>query len=203
MPLREGGYVPLEGCSESERLVSEQQCQAHWYRHVGQFVVEKSVLDAGAGTGYGLAILRLAGVAKALGFDLIRIGSEVTKGNIVDYGDSSFDVVLAIDVIEHVLDDVEFLGHLLRVSKEFVFLSTPNWNVYHAQNQYHVREYMPSELRDLIASFGFTRPTIDHYIWASNSSSGIISCPGFDPDETSENYAIMLNKGLVGYGLES
>lgn len=201
MPRRAGGYTPMETLSLTDRLAMDCSWQAHWYRHVSERARGKTVLDAGAGTGYGLAILRSVGI-EASGFDVAKISPEVPESDLSNYADGSFDWVLAIDVIEHVEDDRGFLAELLRVARESVFLSTPNWNVSRAVNPYHAREYTPSELQALIADFGFTKPfgvpwlagANDHCIWVSNAVLQIETREMFDPNEAWNNYGVLLKK---------
>lgn len=187
MPLREGGYTPLQDLPLSERLASDNQWQAHWYRHVATLAKGKSVLDAGAGTGYGLVIMRAGGVLVASGFDVAAISPDVPQADIANYPDDSWDWVTAIDVIEHVEDDVGFLANLVRVSREGVFFSTPNWNVSRAQNHYHVREYTPLELATLLDGMRYR-------IWVSNHVLEVTTREAFDPEETWHNFGIAIEK---------
>lgn len=193
MPLRENGFIPMESLPLSERLAMDKQWQAHWYRHVGVIVTGRSILDVGAGTGYGLSIMDALG-ATVQGFDVADIAPTIPQGRIDRFDDGSFDYVSAIDVIEHVADDEGMLGHMLRVARKGVFISTPNWNVSKAVNPYHVREYTPIELKELIAKFGFTKPLIDHKIWVSNHVLEITTREEFDPNETWHNQAVLLLK---------
>lgn len=202
MPLRAGGYTPMETLPLTERLAADRSWQAHWYRWVGAFARGRTVLDAGAGTGYGCDLLQAAGAAVVVGFDLVPISPRVRVAEITAFGDEAFDLVLAVDVIEHVANDWAFLHELLRVARWAVFLSTPNWNVSQAKNPYHVREYTPVELRDLLAEFGFVRPlgaqwhdgVNDHRIYVSNHELAITTREAFDPQETWHNQAVLLEK---------
>jgi SAM-dependent methyltransferase len=111
-----------------------------------------SVLDVGAGTGYGLEILAAAGAAPSFGIDPLPLREYISPIPVAACASKSYDVVVACDVIEHVEDDRAFLADLLRVARKFVFLSTPNWNYSRAKNEYHAREYTPWELLDLVAA---------------------------------------------------
>lgn len=177
----------MEALPLAERLAMDRQWQAHWYRHVGGLAAGKSVLDVGAGTGYGLPILRAAGAVDVLGFDIVEIGPEVRQSNVDNYPDSSWDVVTAIDVIEHVEDDRTFLAHLLRISRTAAFISTPNWNVSKAANPYHVREYAPQELEELLEG-------LDYRIWVSNHELVVTTRGRFDPAETWHNFGVWVGK---------
>jgi ubiquinone/menaquinone biosynthesis C-methylase UbiE len=183
----------METLPLGERLAMDKQWQAHWYRHLGSIATGKTVLDVGAGTGYGLTLLAACG-AKAQGFDVAEINPLIPYGRIDQFEDLSFDYVSAVDVIEHVVDDEGMLRHMLRVARLGVFITTPNWNVSHAENPYHTREYTPVELQEFIAKFGFIQPSVDHQIWVSNHVLAITTRDKFDPDETWHNQAVLLRK---------
>lgn len=150
MPKRKGKTVHMEELSVEERLQEPDRCQAVWYDFVASWASGLSALDVGAGTGYGLDILQNAGVGPVCGIDPLPLKDYILSVPVEKLTGKSYDVVLAIDVIEHVAKDKAFLDHLIRVAKQKVFFSTPNWNVSKAQNAYHVREYTPKELVALV-----------------------------------------------------
>lgn len=192
----------METLPRKARIAEDGKFQTHWYQHAGALLRGMSILDAGAGIGYGLALLREAGAAVVVGFDVAPLLPNVAIASIEDYGDESFDAVVAMDVIEHVQDDRTFLTELLRVARTHVFFSTPNWNVSRAANVHHAREYTPVELQALLASFGFTKPlgavwhdgVNDHRIYVSNHECVITTREAFDPDETWHNHGVLLEK---------
>jgi len=194
MPDRTGGFTPIESLPLDERLAIDRDWQAHWYRHIGQLAAPRSVFDAGAGTGYGLSILRAAGCAQVAGFDVVDIGPEVVKASIADYGRGSWDWVIAVDVIEHIQNDKLFLENLLRVAREGVFITTPNWNVSQAENVYHVREYTPLELQELIESTIRADRASSYRIWVSNHKLEITTREVFDAAETWHNHGVLIEK---------
>lgn len=185
MPLREGGYEPMEDLPQDERMKSENRWQRHWYNHIAKLARGRTLLDVGAGTGYGLRILREKGVT-AEGFDLVKLDPDVTIGKIEDYPDNSFDWVVAVDVIEHVEHDVEFLQDLLRVAREFVFIATPNWNVSEAKNVHHVREYNPAELAELLKDWKFS-------VCMSDANCVIHERHELDINEQLNNFGVLIN----------
>lgn len=181
----------MEYLSIPERRLHDREYQLHWYKHASQFVKGKWVLDAGAGSGYGLMVFREAGAAFAAGFDPLPLSEDVQQGIIEAYDNASFDIVTAMDVIEHIEDDVSFLRNLLRVARECVFLSTPNWNVSKACNPFHAREYTPLELAALLQTHasGWT-PTL----WVSDAALAIERRDRFDPEEPWNNFGVLLSK---------
>ena len=96
-----------------------------------------SVLDAGCGEGETLD--RLAGVlpAKQAGIDLNREsvdfaaarvpGAEIAQGDILalDFADDAFDLVLCLEVLEHLPDPAAGLAELARVSARDIVISVP------------------------------------------------------------------------------
>ena len=154
MPHNENAAVPIEQISLEERKREPGHSQEHWYILAGAYAAGLTVLDVGAGTGSGLTVLRAHGAKEVLGIDPLPAGDGVVAIDVSRFRDSSFDIVTCFDVVEHVEDDVNFLSHLLRVARGFVFLSTPNWNTWHCRNKYHVREYTPEELAALLDGRG-------------------------------------------------
>jgi cyclopropane fatty-acyl-phospholipid synthase-like methyltransferase len=81
-------------------------------------------------------------------------GADVMIMSISEVENKSFDVVLAIDVIEHVEHPLGFLSELARVARIGVFLTTPNWTASRNRWSYHLREYKPREFQELTKRIG-------------------------------------------------
>jgi len=162
MPRRDGPVVFMETLSVEERRAECKRFQEHWYRLVGVTWAEgRSILDVGAGTGYGMDIMRSAGATKVDGIDPLPLRPDIAAIPIAAIPTKSYDLVVACDVIEHVEEDVRFFADLIRVARQNVFIATPNWNVSRAKNLYHVREYTPAELRALIGTRNYVALTSD------------------------------------------
>ncbi len=129
--------------------------QEGWYQFARQFVKGKSVVDIGCGLGYGLDILR-AEAASVAGQDLDPklAGPEVQIISVEDMPSKSYDVVVSIDVIEHVPDPEGFMAHIVRIARQGAFLTTPNWTASRCQWPFHLREYTPLEFEQLLACHG-------------------------------------------------
>ena len=151
-PLREAPWRRMELLPLDERLANDAAFQAPWYRLVATMAAGKRVLDVGAGTGYGAVLLRAGGVAEVLGIDPLPAGAGVVSTPLADIPSGSWDWAVAMDVIEHVQEDLPFLRDLMRVARERVFFSTPNWTRSRCANEFHVREYTPAELRALLSA---------------------------------------------------
>jgi len=149
MPRRDE-FKRMEHLTLQERRRQPDECQLDWYEFACKWVYSRTVLDVGAGSGYGLKVFRNHGARRVLGIDPLPFTEDVESGDICEIPAKSYDVVTAMDVIEHVDDDKEFLSELLRVARLYVFFSTPNYNFSKCVNEFHLREYTPEELGYLL-----------------------------------------------------
>jgi len=69
--------------------------------------------------------------------------------------DNAYDSIVSFQVIEHIQDDVLFLKEIHRVLKPggIALLTTPNRRMSLSRNPWHIREYLPEELRNIAAKF--------------------------------------------------
>lgn len=137
------------------------------------YIEGKTVLDFGCGSGYGTHMLSkhckdITGVD--ISPDAVRFAAanyrndNLTYRQIDDvqttplpYPDSSFDVVISFQVMEHIAQDAKYLREISRVLKKdgIVIIATPDrkTRLFPGQkpwNQYHVREYAPLELLEML-----------------------------------------------------
>jgi len=187
MPTRaELGLPPalrMEDMPLEQRLEWEaRQCQAHWYRFVAERCKGMTVLDVGAGGGYGMDILRPA-AWNVWGIDPGPCGPQVAKIPLELIASRGVDVAVAMDVIEHVGptfgDAWEFLAHLLWVAREFVFFSTPNYNWESArlQNLHHFLEFTPGELLQMVRHFDTHDAFASVELWMSDLDLAPVRVP--------------------------
>jgi SAM-dependent methyltransferase len=124
-----------------------------------------SVLDAGCGTGINLDYLAEFGAVfgtdvseDAIEFCRRRGNESVVRSDLtsLDFEDGRFDLVTALDVIEHIDDDRAAVAELLRVTKPggHFLLTVPAfpelWSD-HDEINHHRRRYRSSEIRSLVA----------------------------------------------------
>lgn len=129
---------------------------------------EVSILNVGSGTGGTLPILEKMGKVhnidtskEALKFLKAR-GYEGTliKGHPLPFKDGTFDVVAALDVLEHIEDDGEALKEWIRVLKPggSLLLTVPAyqwlWSQHDVINN-HYRRYIKHELKSKMKVAGF------------------------------------------------
>jgi SAM-dependent methyltransferase len=69
--------------------------------------------------------------------------------------DGSFDCVIAVEVLEHVEEDVNFIGHAHRVLKPrgWFLMSTPNGDFVQNNNPDHKRHYTKQQLYSLLSLY--------------------------------------------------
>ena len=133
--------------------------------------VHGAMLDIGCGRGYGFEIVAPRTTTQ-VGIDISKefltkardqfaeISFTCASGDALPLAASSFDSVLAFDVIEHAQDDLHFLAELKRVARRgaLIALSTPNRLVSSGKSlkpldPFHVREYEAAEFYQLLSHF--------------------------------------------------
>ncbi len=171
------GALPLTG----ERTVPGIPQENYWFRRhevvyesLAPRCVGRFVLEAGCGEGYGADLLcRSPARVLALDYDAHTTGHvarryphlPVVRGNLANLPlrSSSVDVVLTLQVIEHLWDQPKFLRECHRVLAPGgeLLVSTPNRLTFSPGrdiplNPFHTRELTGDELTGLLAAAGFT-----------------------------------------------
>ena len=175
------GSLPREMMQHTYAILY-QLGESHWWhigrrRIIGSFVKEicekvtdrtPRILDVGCGTGGNLKLLSQFGKAEgvdistdALAFCRER-GLEVKAGAAEDlpYEAGTFDLVTALDVVEHLDDDVAGLREMRRVLRPggriLIFVPTFMW-LWGVQDDisHHRRRYRLPELRRAMVEAGF------------------------------------------------
>jgi 2-polyprenyl-3-methyl-5-hydroxy-6-metoxy-1,4-benzoquinol methylase len=127
------------------------------------------MLDAGCGTGQMTKLLERYGEAvgleiapEAINFARKRGVKNIVQGSITDppFPAGSFDLVLSLDVIEHVDNDVQILNSLFDIVKPggHLIVTVPAFQSLWSQHDeinYHKRRYRVPQLRTMIADAGF------------------------------------------------
>jgi 2-polyprenyl-3-methyl-5-hydroxy-6-metoxy-1,4-benzoquinol methylase len=185
MPRNTGEVQHLHHLPRDVRAAQGDSGQLHWYRHITDYSPPEwtSVLDVGAAAGSGLAIMS-SHFRDASGIDLLPTSDHIESRRVESWPADSADLVTAVDVIEHVEDDVAFLCELRRIARCAVFISTPNWAVSKCQNSHHIREYTADELSSLVGE-----PLA---VWVSDGDRRIAQRPAIMSDEASANFGVLL-----------
>lgn len=135
------------------------------YRMAQALAPGRRALDLGCGTGYGTAMLVEADAAHVTAVDIAEqaveatrrraAGATVTRADIhkLPFDDASFDLVVCLEVIEHVDGQEAALDEIRRVMapESVVLISSPNRGVYPPGNPHHVHELSSAELRAALA----------------------------------------------------
>ena len=171
--LESAPLPPLEWTGE--RMVPEGSDAATFWDHVyryrfaSRFVNDKRVVDVACGEGYGTHALGLAGARSVIGFDISPEACEHAKSK---YGidarcadataltipDSSVDVVVSFETVEHVSNPGDFVRECARVLDQSgkLIISTPNQEVYSEngfQNSFHCSEMSRGEFESVLSRY--------------------------------------------------
>ncbi len=149
----------------SEEITSDNPIHQRLFKAyvVAAPYVKGDVLEVGCGEGRGIELLmKNAGSFTAV--DKIesvieRLREKHPAARLISMNippltglpDNAFDVVVSFQVIEHIEDDRFFLEEIHRVLRPggTALLTTPNRSLSLTRNPWHIREYLPHELRQL------------------------------------------------------
>lgn len=165
------------------------------------------VLDAGCGGGATMESLRRYGRVSGMEFSQEAVeynrerGRDVVEGSIeaMPFEGESFDLALALDVIEHVPGDTLALGELYRTIRPggVLLVTVPAldllWSA-HDESNGHYRRYTTAGLRRRVEGAGFEVVTLSYFntilfpavlgartlggIWGRESGSDLGEVPG-------------------------
>ncbi len=191
MPRNKKPYKNLHDLTVDVRAGHIHGNQLHWYRAISKWITDKTVLDVGAARGDGMIEMMMGGAQLCYGIDPLPINSWVQKTTLDDYfwdggaKKNSYDVIVAMDVVEHVEFDNLFIAQMIYLAKEYVFFTTPNWNKSHCSNPYHIREYTPKELSRLLHG-------LDYRLLKSGDNLNIEEITELKPDDSFGNFGVLI-----------
>lgn len=152
----------------SEQIRSDNPIHQRLFKAyiIARDYVYGDVLEVGCGEGRGIGLL----MQRAKSFTAVDKIKEVIEGlkkrfpvgrflsmnipPLQQLEDNSYDSVVSFQVIEHIQDDVLFLKEIHRVLKPggIALLTTPNRSMSLSRNPWHIREYLPNELKEIAAN---------------------------------------------------
>lgn len=177
-----------------ERLVPENHKQSLTYgEHLARYHAAKPIvkgkitLDLASGAGYGTAFLA-EHAKQVVGVDFSQEAIDYSKSlyakkNLkfiqgdaanIPLDDSSLDVVVSLETIEHIPEPEKFVQEVVRVLKpEGVFyVSTPNDDEFTEGNEYHLHEFNFSQLSKLMKKYF---KSTEYYYQGTWFASGILN----------------------------
>ena len=145
----------------SENVIFQRHLLA--YKEAARFV-SGTVLEIGSGEGYG--VIELAPKSnKYIAIDKydLPISEKLKSNNNIEFKkmnvpplrgieDNSIDFVITFQVIEHIQHDDKFVKEIYRVLKPGgkMVLTTPNLLMSLSRNPWHIREYTPQSMKDIL-----------------------------------------------------
>ena len=127
-------------------------------------LISGTVLEIGSGEGYGIKELSPKS-QKYIAIDKFETEIDLSKHQdsdieflkmnvppLTDIDDNSIDFVVTFQVIEHIKNDKEFVKEIFRVLKKGgkLILTTPNILMSLSRSPWHIREYNPLEMKEIL-----------------------------------------------------
>ena len=148
----------------SENVIFQRHLKA--YKHCAN-LVNGTVLELGCGEGYGISELS-SHTDRYIAIDKFETQIPKSTLNNVEFlkmnvppltgiADNSVDFVVSFQVIEHIYDDEQFVSEAYRVLRKggkFI-LTTPNIYMTLSRNPWHIREYTPMQMREILQTSFF------------------------------------------------
>lgn len=163
MPCHFERLTPGEVPWYSPRLLEEHRVR---YRFAARFVRGKVAADIACGVGYGSVILAESGAEKVLAIDSSSEALDYAREHYsrpkISYlradacrtglKDDSVDVLISLEIIEHLKNPEKFLGEARRILKDqgLFIVSTPNRRFSFWDNPFHFQEFTSDELIKLL-----------------------------------------------------
>jgi len=181
------------------KLIYQTEQKNWWYR-VRRIIIRQlinkyklcpqpKILDVGCGT--GLLLKELEKVGKVYGIDssLIAVNfcktrevSNVKQGDVtnIPFNDCTFDIVLALDILEHVEDDYLALQEIKRVVKKqgVIIIFVPAFKFLWGKSDKisrHYRRYAKKELINLAGKNNLTILRFSYFNFFLSDSSIVIA----------------------------
>tara|TARA_B100000073_G_scaffold326175_1_gene310626 strand:- start:40 stop:819 length:780 start_codon:yes stop_codon:yes gene_type:complete len=127
-------------------------------------LISGTVLEIGSGEGYGLKELSKKAdkyfavdkyhteIPKSIKSETNIQFKQMSVPPLDGISDNSIDYVVTFQVIEHIVDDKGFIAEIYRVLKKGgkLILTTPNKLMSLSRNPWHIREYNPQEMIEIV-----------------------------------------------------
>ena len=149
------------------------QCLGPVHRHLQKLLVPlvgalkvRTIMEVGCGSGDNLAALASVGDYELTGTDIAPEALDLAKQRVpharlllLDIEKTAlpeqFDLVMSLQVVEHILDDLSALRHMARMSMGYVLIATMRGRMRQSEIAIgHLRNYSSLELRRKLAAVG-------------------------------------------------
>jgi len=135
------GYTSSNLCKHTNPNLIQQWLLARFHRAAAALLAQtsaRSILDAGCGEGFAMRYTLAESKAAVVGVDETLGALQVARqlnpsrdfaaGDVLNlpFPDSCFDLVICMEVLEHLLHHEQGLAELCRVSSAWLLLSVPN-----------------------------------------------------------------------------
>ena len=159
-------------------FVARRRLLESFVREITREFERPTILDVGCGTGINFSVLSEYGDTfssdaseEALKFSKSRGIDGLVRSHVetLPFSASTFDVITALDVLEHIDDDLAALDEMLRVTRPggVLVITVPAYGFLwseHDEALHHRRRYAASELRNKLTNAGFEVERISYYI---------------------------------------
>ncbi len=152
----------------SEQITSDNPIHQRLFKAyvLAKAYVSGDVLEVGCGEGRGVGLLmdhaRSFTAVDKIDAAIQELKEKYPTGRFLsmnipplkELADNAYDSVVSFQVIEHIENDGLYLKEIHRVLKPggIALLTTPNKKMSLSRNPWHIREYLPEELKKLAAS---------------------------------------------------
>lgn len=149
---------------ESEENYKSIEGAIHVARYLltKNFCADRKILDIACGEGYGSYLMSTWGAKHVIGMDISSEAINNAKrkfkndnleyklgsvSEMAQYEDHTFDLIISLETIEHLINPEEMLVHMKRLIKPdgIIIISCPNDYLYYpteeTSNPYHVKKY--------------------------------------------------------------
>ena len=151
----------------------DMQSMGPVHRHLQEHLVStvsalkvRRLLEVGCGSGENLAALAVTGNYELTGADIAQGALDLAKQRVPqahlllldiekEVLPGQFDLVMSLQVVEHILDDIAALQNIARMARDFVLISSMQGKMRPSEIEIgHVRNYSALELRRKLEAVG-------------------------------------------------
>lgn len=142
-------------------ILGREDAQSMWYPWAASWVQGMTVLDVGSGVSNPKAMVAMG--VKSVTTQEPGPGCPADIKSAVEDVRGLWDAATCFDVIEHVVDYGRFVGHLARIARKKVIITTPGVQVTRNSHVYHYHEFLANEVVQLFGAAGMQLEAVRFY----------------------------------------